>query len=133
MLKEADPDVAEALVAAFEKRGIKVHCGTKLKRARRTANGKRCLVRTGTAKNGMVEAEEILYALGRRPAVAGLGLKKAGVKTTEISAVKVNQSLQTSQPHIFAGGRRHRDCTMWCILGQARRNGSRKRQALTGG
>jgi pyruvate/2-oxoglutarate dehydrogenase complex dihydrolipoamide dehydrogenase (E3) component len=103
VIKEADPDVAQALVSAFEKRGIKVICGTKLKRVERTADRKRVRYERDGVEE-MVEAEEILYALGRRPAVDGLGLKEAGVKTTEICAVEVNQSLQTSQPHIFAAG-----------------------------
>ena len=30
VIKEADSDIAEALVAAFRKRGIKVICGTKI-------------------------------------------------------------------------------------------------------
>ena len=44
VVKEADPDVAEALVSAFEKRGIKVICGTKLIRVERTATREACLV-----------------------------------------------------------------------------------------
>jgi pyruvate/2-oxoglutarate dehydrogenase complex dihydrolipoamide dehydrogenase (E3) component len=103
VIKEADPDVAQALVSAFEKRGIKVICGTKLKRVERTADRKRVWYERDGIEE-MVEAEEILYALGRRPAVDGLGLKEAGVATTEICAVEVNQSLQTSRPHIFAAG-----------------------------
>ena len=41
VIKEADSDIAEALVAAFRKRGIKVICGTRLTRVERTATGKR--------------------------------------------------------------------------------------------
>ncbi len=103
VIKEADPDIAEALVTAFQHRGIRVICGTKLTRVERTANGKSvCYERNG--KPEVVEAEEIFYALGRRPAVVGLGLEKAGVETDKSNAVIVNERLQTSQRHIFAGG-----------------------------
>ena len=78
-------------------------CGTKLMRVERTANGKRVWYERNGEKE-VVEAEEIFYALGRRPAVEGLGLEKAGVETDKQSAVMVNERLQTSQPHIFAGG-----------------------------
>src|ERR1700720_411836 len=40
VLKEADPDLAEALVTTFRKRGIRVISGTKLIRFERTASGK---------------------------------------------------------------------------------------------
>jgi pyruvate/2-oxoglutarate dehydrogenase complex dihydrolipoamide dehydrogenase (E3) component len=105
VLKEADQDIAEALVAAFRKRGMKVNCGTKLKRVGRTANGKSVWYEQD-GEERVVEADEIFYALGRKPAVAGLGLKEAGVETNrkKQNAVIVNEKLQTSQLHIFAGG-----------------------------
>ena len=103
VIKEADSDIAEALVSAFRKRGIKVICGTKLMRVERTATGKRVWYeRDGEEK--VAEADEIFYALGRKPAVQGLGLEKAGVETDKQNAVVVNDRLQTSQPHIFAAG-----------------------------
>jgi pyruvate/2-oxoglutarate dehydrogenase complex dihydrolipoamide dehydrogenase (E3) component len=105
LAKDADRDIAEALVEAFRKRGMKVHCGTKLKRVGRTANGKSVWYEQD-GEERVVEADEIFYALGRTPAVAGLGLETAGVETNpkKQNAVIVNERLQTSQPHIFAGG-----------------------------
>jgi len=103
VIKEADPDVAEALVTAFRKRGIRVICGTKLKRVERTARGKSVWYEwNGDEK--FAAADEIFYALGRKPAISGLGLEKAGVKIDKQNAVAVNDRLQTSQPHIFAAG-----------------------------
>jgi pyruvate/2-oxoglutarate dehydrogenase complex dihydrolipoamide dehydrogenase (E3) component len=101
--KEADSDVAEALASAFRTRGIKVVCGTKLTRVERTATGKRVRYERD-GEEQFADGEEIFYALGRKAAVEGLGLEKAGVESTKQAALSVNQSLQTSQPHIFAGG-----------------------------
>jgi pyruvate/2-oxoglutarate dehydrogenase complex dihydrolipoamide dehydrogenase (E3) component len=103
VIKEADPDIAEALVTAFRKRGIRVICDTKLVRVERTADGKRVWYERNGEEQA-AEAEEILYALGRKPAVEGLGLEKAGVDINKKKAVVVNSKLQTSQPHIFAAG-----------------------------
>jgi pyruvate/2-oxoglutarate dehydrogenase complex dihydrolipoamide dehydrogenase (E3) component len=103
VIKEADSDVAEELVSAFRKRGIKVICGTKLARFERTATGKRVRYEQD-GEEQVAEGEEIFYALGRKAAVEGLSLEKAGVETTKQGAVTINDSLQTSQPHIFAGG-----------------------------
>jgi len=103
VIKEADPDIAEALVAAFRKREIRVICDTKLTRVERTATGKRVWYQRNGEEQA-VEAEEILYALGRKPAIEGLGLEKAGVETNKKKALIVNSNLQTSQPHIFAAG-----------------------------
>jgi pyruvate/2-oxoglutarate dehydrogenase complex dihydrolipoamide dehydrogenase (E3) component len=103
VIKEADSDVAEALVSAFRKRGIKVICGTKLACVERTAAGKRVRYELD-GEEQVADGDEIFYALGRKAAFQGLGLEKAGVAITKQNAVSVNDSLQTSQPHIFAAG-----------------------------
>jgi pyruvate/2-oxoglutarate dehydrogenase complex dihydrolipoamide dehydrogenase (E3) component len=103
VLKEADPDVVEALTSALRKRGVHIICDTKLIRAERTANGKRVLYEHDGAEQ-FVEADEILHVLGRKPAVRGLALEKAGVEIDKGSAIVVNDRMQTSQPHIFAAG-----------------------------
>src|SRR6202043_715949 len=103
VIKEADPDIAEALVRAFQKRGIRVICGTKLTRVERTARGKRVWYERNGEKE-VAEAEEIFYALGRKAAIRGLGLEKAEVETNKQHVVVVNDKLKTSQPHIFAAG-----------------------------
>ena len=53
-----------------------------------------------------VAAEEILFALGRVPNTASLGLENAGVKM-EQGRIVANDFMQTSTPHIYAAG----DCT----------------------
>jgi len=103
VIKEADPDLAEALVSAFRKRGIKVVSGTKLVRVERTATGKRVRYEAD-GEEQVADGDEIFCALGRKPAVQGLCLEKAVVETNKQNAVVVNDSLQTSQPHIFAAG-----------------------------
>jgi pyruvate/2-oxoglutarate dehydrogenase complex dihydrolipoamide dehydrogenase (E3) component len=103
VVKEADPDVADALVSALQKRGVKIICGTKLVRTEKGLGSKRVLYQqNGQAQ--VVEADEILFALGRRPAVRGLGLDKAGVEINQNGAIAVNDRMQTSQPQIFAAG-----------------------------
>jgi pyruvate/2-oxoglutarate dehydrogenase complex dihydrolipoamide dehydrogenase (E3) component len=103
VIKEADPDIAEALVTAFRKRGIRVICGTKLIRVQRTASG-RGVWYERDGKEQFAEADEIFYALGRKPAVQGLGLERAGVAMSKQNSIRVNDRLQTSQPHIYAAG-----------------------------
>jgi pyruvate/2-oxoglutarate dehydrogenase complex dihydrolipoamide dehydrogenase (E3) component len=51
-----------------------------------------------------VAADEIFYALGRVPNVAGLELDRAGVECHPISGIRVGPDLRTCVPHIFAVG-----------------------------
>jgi pyruvate/2-oxoglutarate dehydrogenase complex dihydrolipoamide dehydrogenase (E3) component len=103
VLKPADSDVADAAVSAFRHRGIDVICGTNLLRAERAGDVKRIVYEKG-GRESLVEAEEIFYALGRRPLVDGLNLDAAGVKGTESCPIQSNAAMQTSQPHIFVSG-----------------------------
>ena len=52
----------------------------------------------------VVEAETALFAAGRRGAVEGLGLEKAGLGINERGNIDVNTQYQTPVPHIYAAG-----------------------------
>ena len=100
-----DEDAASVLERVFRHEGMTVCAGTKLLEAFREGNEKGVILRHRGRKM-RIQAAEILLALGRQPATAGLGLEKAGVQT-ESGRILASASLQTSAPHIYAAG----DCT----------------------
>jgi len=105
LLKEFDTDAAIEIEKVFRHEGVRVFTGTKLVGAKR--KGK--LKSISFEQNGKmisVSAEEILFALGRVPNTASLNLENAGVKT-EDGRIITDRRMQTSVPHIYAGG----DCT----------------------
>ena len=105
ILKEFDPDAAAIIETVFRRESVKVFTGTKLIAAKR--NGKLKTVSFEyEGKKVTVSAEEILFALGRAPNTASLDLENAGVKTDN-GRIITNELMQTSAPHIYAGG----DCT----------------------
>jgi dihydrolipoamide dehydrogenase len=102
ILKEFDADTGQTLETVFRREGMQVFTGTKLVDAKR--RGK--LKSVSFEQNGKiisVAAEEILFALGRVPNTASLGLENAGVKLAD-GRVVTNVRMQTSAPHIFAAG-----------------------------
>jgi len=105
VLKEFDTDAAAVIEEVFRREGIRVITGTKLSKARRKGKLKTVSF-WHEGKMVSVSAEEILFALGREPNTASLGLEKTGVKT-ENGRIVANERMQTSAPHIYAGG----DCT----------------------
>ena len=98
VLKEMDADIAGALAAALEKRGIALFRDTKLLRvsADRTVH----FLHAGTER--AITAGRIVYALGREPAIAGLALDRAGVKTAR--GILASETQQCGAPHLFAAG-----------------------------
>lgn len=102
LLTGNDIDVAEALRDGLLAPGIQVCTGTKLIGAETTAAGKRITFEhEGMTKT--VEAEQILHAMGRKPALDGLGLDFAKI-SVEGGQLEVEPTQQTSQRHIFAAG-----------------------------
>ena len=105
LLREFDADAGVVVETVFRREGIGVYTDTTLLDAQR--QGKRKTVRFEQhGKTVSVSAEEILFALGRVPNTASLGLENAGVKT-EHGRIVANAGMQTSAPHIFTAG----DCT----------------------
>ncbi len=51
-----------------------------------------------------LEADEVLFAIGRRPNVAGLGLETAGVALGDNLEIKVDANNRTNVPSIYAIG-----------------------------
>ncbi len=102
VLKGTDADVAEAVTVAMEHRGIEILRNTKLLRVAKAGSQKRVeLLHEGSER--VVEADEILCALGREPNVTSLSLDRAGV-TTGKSGVPINARQQSPAAHIFAAG-----------------------------
>ena len=74
LLPNEEPFAGEEVQAAFEAEGITVLTGVKLVAAARQGGI------TGTLEDGReITADEILVAVGRRPATAGLGLETVGL------------------------------------------------------
>ncbi len=103
LLTGIDADVAEVVRTSFIKRGINVNCGTKLERVEKTVTGKR-VVFLQDGQRHIVEASEILLALGRRPALDNLGLKTCGIELARGGTISVKPTQQTEHPTIFAAG-----------------------------
>ena len=57
-----------------------------------------------TTTGEVIEADQALFATGRKPNVAGLGLEKAGIETAEGGAVPVDATSHTGVAGIYAIG-----------------------------
>jgi NAD(P) transhydrogenase len=62
------------------------------------------LVRCTTAGGLRIEAEAMLYCVGRDGNSANLGLENAGITPSSRGLISVNENYQTHQPNIYAAG-----------------------------
>jgi pyruvate/2-oxoglutarate dehydrogenase complex dihydrolipoamide dehydrogenase (E3) component len=103
ILVHEDDDVAAVAEAILAEEGVRIVADARVTEVR--GNGARATVVYETDhRQQTVEADAILAAAGRAPAIRDLGLDAAGVRTTDRGAVEVDEYLRTSQPHIYALG-----------------------------
>jgi len=103
ILPTTEPEISEELRKTLTYEGIDIY--TKVRVARiYGANGRKIvqvLTRDGDKR---FEVDEVFVATGRRPNTDGLGLETVGVDVDEKGFVKVDKTMRTSNPRIYAAG-----------------------------
>jgi pyruvate/2-oxoglutarate dehydrogenase complex dihydrolipoamide dehydrogenase (E3) component len=99
-----DPDVSQAVLRLFQDEGIDVLLGTEVLRVDGNSGTRVDLqLRSGTGAL-TVDGTDILVSLGRTPNTAGIGLEEAGIEVNEKGHIRVNDSLETTAPNVWAMG-----------------------------
>ena len=98
-----DEEISVELEKAFQKKGIKYFTGHKVKSIEANATGASLQV-TSEKGEQILEAEQILVAIGFRPNGRGLGLEDIGVKLTERGAIEIDERMATNVEGIWAIG-----------------------------
>jgi pyruvate/2-oxoglutarate dehydrogenase complex dihydrolipoamide dehydrogenase (E3) component len=103
LLSGEDHDIGEALTQYYVDEGIDVHTRTQITRVGKRGDKKIVhVIREGV--DAEVEADELLYCLGRVPNVAGLHCERAGIECHPITGITTDAAMRTSNPHIYAIG-----------------------------
>ncbi|MCI2423384.1 FAD-dependent oxidoreductase [Saccharopolyspora sp. K220] len=103
IMPREDDDIIEAATEILRGVGVEFVTGASVTEVRDIDNGVEITYEVD-GETHILAADEVLAATGRKPATEGLGLARAGVRTTPTGAVAVDEFLRTSQPHIFAIG-----------------------------
>jgi glutathione reductase (NADPH) len=100
VLRGFDDDVREIVRKQLEGQAIAILSGRRVTSISKDSN--RLSVKLS---DGMrVDADAALFAIGRRPNVAGLGLERAGVAVADHGGIAVDNYSRTNVPNIFAVG-----------------------------
>ena len=98
-----EPEVSQALAEVLREEGAEISTGVQVIRVTRTREAREVDFRVG-ARQRSTRGSHILVATGRRPNLEGLRLNQVGVALNEKGAVKVDETLRTTAPNIFAAG-----------------------------
>ena len=98
-----EPEIVESLTEILREEGLQIETSAQVRSVGRGG--------AGMALFGMLHgssrtftAEKLLVATGRRPNTHDIGLGHAGVEVDEAGAVRVDRTLRTNVPHIWAAG-----------------------------
>ena len=100
ILRGFDRDLRDHLAAEMKKKGIDIRCGSEVAKIEASGTGIRATLTGGMAFG----ASQIMYATGRIPNMAGLGLERLGVGITPHGAVKVDGHSRSTVDSIYAVG-----------------------------
>jgi glutathione reductase (NADPH) len=100
ILRGFDDDVRQHVRIDMERHGIRVFTGCKVAAIEQTDSRFSVHLSGGN----QVSADCVMFATGRQPNIAKLGLKEAGVEIAKNGGVAVDEYSQTSVPSIYAIG-----------------------------
>jgi len=101
MLRHYDQQVVDRLIQISLRKGIDFRFNSTIENISRQENGSLHISMTGCDD---IQADQLLFALGRRPNTEGLGLEQVGVELGEKGKVKVDEDNRSTVPSIFAIG-----------------------------
>ncbi|MBI1393263.1 MAG: glutathione-disulfide reductase [Alphaproteobacteria bacterium] len=101
ILRYFDSDVSVQVHAELKRQGIRVITQATFTEIEDLGAGER---RVRLSNGAKIDADLVFWAVGRRPATEGLGLKEVGVELAKNGAVKVDEWSRTSVDNIFAVG-----------------------------
>lgn len=100
-----DRDIAEAVKAVLEKKGITIHLNAQVQSIEH--NGAEAVIIYKENNEGLdkqISAEAVLLATGRKPNTEGLNTEAAGIQLSNRGAILVDEHLRTNVPGIWAMG-----------------------------
>jgi glutathione reductase (NADPH) len=100
LLKVFDEDIGTFLGKEMAKKGMRIALRSRIVSIERRGGALACHLSDGS----LLETDLVMYATGRAPNTAGLGLENAGVQLAANGSVVVDDDFQTSVPSIHAIG-----------------------------
>ncbi len=128
LLRRFDPMLRETLMEEMQAAGISILAHRRVSRVERAADAA-LVVHTGDGEciGGL---DCLIWAIGRRPNIDGLGLERVGVETTAAGEIAVDPYQNTNVPGVYALG----DVTgRWMLTPVAIAAGRRLAERLFGG
>ncbi|HVI06409.1 MAG TPA: glutathione-disulfide reductase [Sphingomicrobium sp.] len=101
LLRHYDQQIVDRLIQISLRKGIDFKFHATIEKIEKRDDGS---LHVGMSGCDDFEADQVLFAVGRRPNTKGLGLEEVGVEVGEKGEIKVDRDNRSSIPSIFAVG-----------------------------
>jgi len=101
ILRQYDQQIVDRLMQISIRKGIDFRFHSTIEKLEKRDRGSLHVTMTGCDD---IEADQVLFATGRKPNTSGLGLEAAGVEVADKCQIKVDADNRTNVPSIFAVG-----------------------------
>src|SRR6185369_14630576 len=101
MLRQYDQQIVDRLIQISLRKGIEYRFHATIDQIARNHDGSLHIAMTGCDD---IDADELLFAVGRRPNIEDMGLDVAGVEVGDKGQITVDADNRTSVPSIFSIG-----------------------------
>ena len=101
ILRQYDQQIVDRLMQISVRKGIDFRFHATIDRIEKREDGSLHVAMTGCDD---IEADQVLFATGRKPNTAGLGLESVGVDLGDNGKIKVDADNRSNVPSIFAVG-----------------------------
>ena len=103
-LRTFDPMVQDKIMSEYERQGLIIHRNSSQSKIEKTSNGLKLHYSDSSTKEGTMDLDVLLWAIGRSPEVEDLGLDKAGVKQNERGQIIADEYQNTNIDGIYSLG-----------------------------
>ncbi len=103
ILSKEDKDLADTVMQTLSNEGVSFVLESSILTVTEKAGSKTVTLKNGAGKTETLSAETLLVAMGRSANIAGLGLEKIDITSTN-RGIEVNGRLRTNHRHIYAAG-----------------------------
>ncbi len=103
LLPGTDADLVRVVQKHLKKDGADIYVNSKAVALDKSGGKAKVTIETGGERQ-VVEADQVLVAVGFRPNSSDLGLEKVGVKLDDRGHIAIDEQMRTSVPSIFAIG-----------------------------
>ena len=101
VLRGFDDDIRTHVTEGMKRNGVRIITHANVDSLKKTGDGR---IRVNVSDDSEIEADQVLFAIGRKPKTETLGLDSAGVDLDETGAIKVDEYSKSNVDNIWAVG-----------------------------